>query len=250
MRLLFERGFTPTHAFRPSIAGCARTSAPTRCCTSAPTARWSSCPASRWACPGVLAGPADRRPAELCTCTRRTIPSEGTIAKRRAAATLISYLTPPIARAGLYRGPAGPEGVDRALARHEPGDDETDERNELATLIQGAGRGPGLELARRSRPELDASVGRRSTKLRRRSDGARVHADPLRPARGRRGRRSRGAADLLLAEAESRTRPDPGPQALAALIAGKPREGPGRRRWRLPERRQPAVIARPARTTG
>ena len=31
-------------------------------------------------------------------------PSEGTIAKRRSAATLISYLTPPVAQAGLYRG--------------------------------------------------------------------------------------------------------------------------------------------------
>ena len=31
-------------------------------------------------------------------------PSEGTIAKRRAGATLVSYLTPPVARAGLYRG--------------------------------------------------------------------------------------------------------------------------------------------------
>jgi magnesium chelatase subunit H len=31
-------------------------------------------------------------------------PSEGTIAKRRAAATLISYLTPPVAQAGLYKG--------------------------------------------------------------------------------------------------------------------------------------------------
>lgn len=31
-------------------------------------------------------------------------PSEGLIAKRRGAATLISYLTPAIARAGLYRG--------------------------------------------------------------------------------------------------------------------------------------------------
>jgi magnesium chelatase subunit H len=31
-------------------------------------------------------------------------PSEGAIAKRRAAATLISYLTPPLAHAGLYRG--------------------------------------------------------------------------------------------------------------------------------------------------
>lgn len=31
-------------------------------------------------------------------------PSEGLIAKRRGAATLVSYLTPPIAKAGLYRG--------------------------------------------------------------------------------------------------------------------------------------------------
>jgi len=31
-------------------------------------------------------------------------PSEGTIAKRRIGATLISYLTPPVANAGLYRG--------------------------------------------------------------------------------------------------------------------------------------------------
>ncbi|UIJ73250.1 magnesium chelatase subunit H [Aurantimonas sp. HBX-1] len=31
-------------------------------------------------------------------------PSEGTIAKRRAAATLVSHLTPPVAHAGLYRG--------------------------------------------------------------------------------------------------------------------------------------------------
>ena len=31
-------------------------------------------------------------------------PSEGAIAKRRGAATLISYMTPPIAHSGLYRG--------------------------------------------------------------------------------------------------------------------------------------------------
>ncbi|MEH6720419.1 MAG: cobaltochelatase subunit CobN, partial [Aurantimonas endophytica] len=31
-------------------------------------------------------------------------PSEGTIAKRRAAATLVSHLTPPVSHAGLYRG--------------------------------------------------------------------------------------------------------------------------------------------------
>jgi magnesium chelatase subunit H len=31
-------------------------------------------------------------------------PSEGTIAKRRSAATLVSYLTPPVTNAGLYKG--------------------------------------------------------------------------------------------------------------------------------------------------
>ncbi|MEM1029581.1 MAG: magnesium chelatase subunit H [Myxococcota bacterium] len=31
-------------------------------------------------------------------------PSEGALARRRAAATLVSYLTPPVQRAGLYRG--------------------------------------------------------------------------------------------------------------------------------------------------
>ena len=31
-------------------------------------------------------------------------PSEGMLAKRRSAATLVSYLTPPLAQAGLYKG--------------------------------------------------------------------------------------------------------------------------------------------------
>ena len=35
----------------PSTAGCARISAPMRCCISAPMARWSSCRASRPGCP-------------------------------------------------------------------------------------------------------------------------------------------------------------------------------------------------------
>ena len=31
-------------------------------------------------------------------------PSEGTLAKRRSGATLVSHLTPPLAKAGLYKG--------------------------------------------------------------------------------------------------------------------------------------------------
>jgi hypothetical protein len=51
MRLLFERGFAPTHAFTSSTAGCATPSAPMWCCISACMARWNSCRASRrvWA---------------------------------------------------------------------------------------------------------------------------------------------------------------------------------------------------------
>jgi hypothetical protein len=65
MRLLFERGFTPTHAFSAFYRWIREDFGATRCCTSAPTARWSSCPASRPVCPGVLAAAADRRSAEL-----------------------------------------------------------------------------------------------------------------------------------------------------------------------------------------
>src|SRR5260370_4823021 len=47
----------------------------------------------------------DRRIGELPNLYIYSVnnPSEGTIAKRRSAAELISYLTPPIENAGLYR---------------------------------------------------------------------------------------------------------------------------------------------------
>jgi len=61
-------------------------------------------------------------------------PSEGTVAKRRSAATLVSYLTPPMAQAGLYNDLADLQAsIDRW--RGLPPDDE-DERHDLATLIQ------------------------------------------------------------------------------------------------------------------
>ncbi len=46
MRLLFERGFAPTHAFAAFYLWLRNTFEPTRSCISACTARWSSCPAS------------------------------------------------------------------------------------------------------------------------------------------------------------------------------------------------------------
>lgn len=61
-------------------------------------------------------------------------PSEGTIAKRRSAATLISYLTPPVTEAGLYQGLLGlKESIDRWRSV-DPAMEK--ERHELAALIR------------------------------------------------------------------------------------------------------------------
>jgi magnesium chelatase subunit H len=61
-------------------------------------------------------------------------PSEGSIAKRRSAATLISYLTPPVAHAGLYRGLLDlKSSLDRWRALPP---EATGERPGLAELIQ------------------------------------------------------------------------------------------------------------------
>eukprot|EP01035_Chromulina_nebulosa_P045338 gene45338-61425_t len=61
-------------------------------------------------------------------------PSEGAIAKRRSAATLISYLTPPIAHAGLYRGLLDLKATIERWRGLAP--DAASERSELGVLIQ------------------------------------------------------------------------------------------------------------------
>ena len=61
-------------------------------------------------------------------------PSEGSIAKRRSAATLISYLTPPIAQAGLYRGLSDLKSSLERWRGLPP--DSVEDRAGLASLIQ------------------------------------------------------------------------------------------------------------------
>jgi magnesium chelatase subunit H len=81
-------------------------------------------------------------------------PSEGTIAKRRANATLVSYVTPPLAEAGLYRGLNELKG---SLARwRQLGPDEAHEKTDLAALIQS--QAFELELAAQE-PVWDAESG-------------------------------------------------------------------------------------------
>ncbi|MEL6577436.1 MAG: cobaltochelatase subunit CobN, partial [Pseudomonadota bacterium] len=61
-------------------------------------------------------------------------PSEGAIARRRSGATLISYLTPPVAHAGLYKGLAD---LRASLERWRVDDAITDEtRERLAEQVQ------------------------------------------------------------------------------------------------------------------
>ena len=104
MRLQFEKGFTPTHAFSAFY-------------------RWinedfGAHAVLHFGTHGALEFMPGKQ-AGLCgTCWPDRLigalpnfylyasnnPSEGMIAKRRSAATLVSYLTPPIAHAGLYRG--------------------------------------------------------------------------------------------------------------------------------------------------
>ena len=104
MRLLFEKGFSPTHAFsafyrwlREDFAAHAVLHFGTHGALEFMPGKQSGMSAECW--PDRLIG--DLPSLYLYAANN---PSEGTIAKRRAAATLISYLTPAIAHAGLYRG--------------------------------------------------------------------------------------------------------------------------------------------------
>ena len=104
MKLLFERGHAPTHAFsafyrylREDFRADAVLHFGTHGSLEFMPGKQTGLSGACW--PERLIG--DLPNLYLYASNN---PSEGTIAKRRAGATLISYLTPPVARAGLYRG--------------------------------------------------------------------------------------------------------------------------------------------------
>ena len=135
MRLLFERGFAPTHAFSAFYRWIAEDFA-------ADAVLHFGTHGALEFMPGKQAGmTGDCWPDRMIGTLPNLYlyasnnPSEGTIAKRRAGATLISYLTPPIAQAGLYRGLLElKESVDRWRSL-EPGEAEST-RPGLAAAIQ------------------------------------------------------------------------------------------------------------------
>jgi magnesium chelatase subunit H len=135
MRLLFEQGFAPTHAFsafyrwvREDFAAHAVLHFGTHGALEFMPGKQAGLSAECW--PDRLIG--DLPNFNLYASNN---PSEGALAKRRAQATLISYLTPPVTSAGLYRGLLD---LKASLDRYRALPPETDpeERASLAGLVQ------------------------------------------------------------------------------------------------------------------
>ena len=134
MRLLFEKGFAPTHAFAAFYSYIKED-------FGADAVLHFGTHGALEFMPGKQVGMSedcwpDRLIGDLPNfyLYAANNPSEGTIAKRRSAATLISYLTPPITHAGLYKGLSELKAsIDRW--RSLPPDAGA-ERDQLAVLIQ------------------------------------------------------------------------------------------------------------------
>jgi magnesium chelatase subunit H len=134
MRLLFEKGFAPTHAFsafyrwlREDFAAHAVLHFGTHGALEFMPGKQNGMTADCW--PDRMIG--DLPNFYLYASNN---PSEGTIAKRRAAATLISYLTPPTSQAGLYKGLIDLKATIERYRSLEP--EAAHERQELVAMIQ------------------------------------------------------------------------------------------------------------------
>jgi magnesium chelatase subunit H len=135
MRLLFEGSFAPTHSFsafyryvREDFAADAVLHFGTHGALEFMPGKQTGMSSTCWS--DRLIGDV---PNFYLYCADN--PSEGLIAKRRSAATLISYLTPPISKAGLYRGMTE---LKATLSdwRLLPPDTPANRRDALAELIQ------------------------------------------------------------------------------------------------------------------
>jgi magnesium chelatase subunit H len=144
MRLLFEKGFAPTHAFsvfyrwiKEDFGAHAVLHFGTHGALEFMPGKQAGLSGDCW--PDRLIG--DLPNFYLYASNN---PSEGTLAKRRTGATLISYLTPPVTRAGLYRGLVDLKvSLDRWRALEPEAGDE--QRISLAELIQA--QASAVELA-------------------------------------------------------------------------------------------------------
>ncbi len=213
MRLLFERGFAPTHAFsafyrylREDFAADAVLHFGTHGALEFMPGKQVGLTADCW--PERLIG--DLPNFYLYAANN---PSEGALAKRRSGATLISYLTPPIAQAGLYKGlidlkasllrwrtcapeAAAERAVFESLIRDQAG------ALNLSTA-NGADGAPGaIDAIADQVNELEQTLI---------PDGLHTIGEPV---------SAEARIDLLAAMAEARGGPAPSREAIAALVEG------------------------------
>ena len=133
MRLLFEKGLTPTHAFsafyrylREDFKANAVLHFGTHGALEFMPGKQSGMSGACW--PDRLI---DDLPNIYLYASNN--PSEGAIAKRRSGATLISYLTPPVAQAGLYKGL---NDLRASIERWRAMDPDASDRHEFAVFLQ------------------------------------------------------------------------------------------------------------------
>ena len=133
MRLLFEHGFTPTHAFsafyryiREDFGADAALHFGTHGALEFMPGKQAGMSGDCW--PDRMIG---NLPNFYLYASNN--PSEGLIAKRRSGATLVSYLTPPLAQAGLYKGFADLKAM---LERYRSVAEDGEERRDLEVLIR------------------------------------------------------------------------------------------------------------------
>ena len=153
MRLLFEKGFAPTHAFSAFYRWLRED-------FGAHSVLHFGTHGALEFMPGKQAGLSgacwpDRMIGDLPNIYlyASNNPSEGTIAKRRSAATLISYLTPPVAHAGLYKGLVELKASIERWRGLAP--DDAAEQSDLATLVQA--QASALDLAHAEPAWTDAA---------------------------------------------------------------------------------------------
>ncbi len=161
MRLLFEKGWAPTHAFsayyrylREDFAASVVLHFGTHGALEFMPGKQVGLSGACW--PERMIG---ALPNVYLYASNN--PSEGAIAKRRSGATLVSYLTPPVAQAGLYKGL---EDLKSSLQRYlalEP--ERADERKGLIPLIQS--QAADLELAKAEPAWASAQWDREVTRL-------------------------------------------------------------------------------------
>ena len=156
MRLLFERSFAPTHAFSAFYRYLRED-------FDADAILHFGMHGSLEFMPGKQVGMSEACwPERLIGATPNIYlyaannPSEGALAKRRAAATLVSYLTPSLSTAGLYRGLVD---LKASLERYRGCDPaSSEERAGLASLIQAQAAAIDLAKAEPAWTDADAEA--------------------------------------------------------------------------------------------